>query len=101
MASTTETEPQAPPTVHNRIGLLALAVFFVLSGALSREICKKLHLDIRLVSMLMGMLYAYLLSHYDLESGAVEEIAWIVPSISEFVVSSYLITISFSIEFKK
>jgi hypothetical protein len=101
MEPTTDPDPKQPHTVHNRVGLLALAVFFVLSGAISREICKKLHLDIRLISILMGMLYAYVLSHYDLESGAVDEIAWIVPSISEFLVSSYLITLSFSIEFKK
>ena len=86
---------------ENKLGLLALAVFFVLSGAISREICKKLNLDIRLISMGMGMLYGYVLSHYGLEQDALDQIATIVPNVCEFLVSSYLITTTFSIEFKK
>lgn len=86
---------------ENKLGILALAVFFVLSGAISREINKKLNLDIRLISMCMGMFYGYVLSHYGIENEALDQISTIVPNVSEFLFSSYLITTTFSIEFKK
>lgn len=49
------------------MGPLVIVVCLVLSGAISREISKKLKVDIRTVSLCLGMLLAYVLTHYGLE----------------------------------
>ena len=85
----------------HKIGVLVLMVLFVLSGATSREVSKKLQIDIKVIALLMGVLYAYILSHYDLEDALIDQIVKIVPEINELAVSSFLITASYRIDYKK
>jgi ABC-type Mn2+/Zn2+ transport system permease subunit len=94
-------EKRDEENLENKMGVLVLMVFFVLSGAVSREISKKLDLDIKIIALLIGVLYSYVLSHYSLDADLVQEINTVIPNVNEFLISSYLITTCFGIEYKK
>lgn len=83
------------------VSTLGMTVALVLSGALSRELSKKAKADIRIVSVVMGILYSYLLANYNLETSLDIQIAEIVPSFSELAAASFLSTTAMGLEYRK
>jgi hypothetical protein len=87
--------------VEERMGPLVIVVCLVLSGAISREISKKLKVDIRTVSLCLGMLLAYVLTHYGLEKKLLSTVIEVVPNVNEWLLSTLLVTFAFGIEYRK
>lgn len=83
------------------MGPLVIVVCLVLSGAISREISKKLKVDIRTVSLCLGMLLAYVLTHYGLEKKLLSTVIEVVPNVNEWLLSTLLVTFAFGIEYRK